>query len=58
MTGLFKKAAAFTDIHFGKSNDSRVHNQDCEDFIIWFIKEAKKHNCETCIFLGDWSHNR
>lgn len=58
MSNLFKKVACFTDIHFGKSNGSRVHNQDCEDFIIWFINEAKKHGCETCIFLGDWHHNR
>ena len=58
MTNLFKKAACFTDIHFGMKSGSRLHNQDCEDFVIWFCEEAKKAGAETCIFLGDWHHNR
>lgn len=55
---LFKKVACFTDIHFGLKSNSAVHNQDCEDFVDWFIAEAKKEGAETCIFLGDWHHNR
>tara|TARA_E500000081_G_scaffold147941_1_gene172803 strand:+ start:566 stop:1576 length:1011 start_codon:yes stop_codon:yes gene_type:complete len=55
---LFKKAACFTDIHFGMKSGSRIHNMDCEDFIKWFCKEAKAAGAETCIFLGDWHHNR
>ena len=55
---LFDKAVLFTDIHLGKSNDSRQHNVDCENFIIWMIEEAKKAGAETCFFLGDWHHNR
>jgi DNA repair exonuclease SbcCD nuclease subunit len=55
---LFKKAACFTDIHFGLKGNSRIHNDDCEDFVYWFIEQAKKNNCETCIFLGDWHHHR
>lgn len=55
---LFKKVACFTDIHFGLKSNSVVHNQDCEDFVDWFIAESKKENCDTCIFLGDWHHNR
>ncbi len=55
---LFKKLAAFTDIHLGLKGGSRVHNNDCEEFLIWFCKEAKKEGCETCIFLGDWHNNR
>tara|TARA_B100000780_G_scaffold278549_1_gene252481 strand:- start:2194 stop:3204 length:1011 start_codon:yes stop_codon:yes gene_type:complete len=55
---LFKKAAVFTDIHFGLKGNSKVHNQDCEDFIDWYIKEAKANGCETGIFCGDWHHNR
>ena len=55
---LFKKVACFTDIHFGLKSNSTIHNQDCEDFVDWFIAEAKKEGCETCIFLGDWHHNR
>ena len=55
---LFKHAACFGDIHWGLKNNSRQHNQDCMDFVKWFIKEAKKRNCETCIFMGDWHHIR
>ncbi len=58
MTNLFKKAACFTDIHFGLKSNSRTHNEDCMDFVDWFIDTAKKNNAETCIFLGDWHHNR
>ena len=55
---LFKKVACFTDIHFGLKSNSSTHNQDCEDFVDWFIANAKANNCETAIFLGDWHHNR
>lgn len=55
---LFKKAACFTDIHFGMKSGSRIHNTDCEEFVKWFCKEAKAAGAETCIFLGDWHHNR
>ena len=55
---LFKKVACFTDIHFGLKSNSNTHNQDCEDFVDWFINEARTQGCETCIFLGDWHHNR
>ena len=55
---LFKKAAVFTDIHFGLKSNSLQHNQDCANFVDWFITEAKKENCETCFFLGDYNHHR
>ena len=42
MTQFFKKAACFTDIHFGMKNNARQHNIDCENFVTWFIEEAKK----------------
>lgn len=58
MKNLFKKVASFTDLHLGLKGNGIVHNQDCEDFVDWFIVEAKKAGCETCIFMGDWSHNR
>jgi DNA repair exonuclease SbcCD nuclease subunit len=58
MTNLFKKAACFTDIHFGLKSNSRTHNEDCADFVDWFIATAKEKGAETCIFLGDWHHNR
>ena len=56
--GLFKKAACFTDIHFGLKSNSQTHNQDCLDFVDWYITKAKKEGCDTGIFLGDWHHNR
>jgi hypothetical protein len=55
---LFKKVAVCTDIHFGLKSNSLVHNQDCSNFIDWFIKTAKANGCETGMFLGDWSHQR
>jgi DNA repair exonuclease SbcCD nuclease subunit len=58
MSNLFKKAACFTDIHFGLKSNSSIHNKDCEDFVDWYIKKAKEEGCDTGIFLGDWHHNR
>lgn len=55
---LFKKAAVFTDIHFGAKSNSLQHNHDCSDFIDWFISVSKKEKCDTCFFLGDWNHHR
>lgn len=55
---FFNEVVVFTDIHFGMKNNSRHHNQDCEDFIIWMIEEAKKREITKCIFMGDWHHNR
>jgi len=55
---LFKKVAVCTDIHFGLKSNSQQHNQDCSDFIDWFVATAKANGCETGMFLGDWSHQR
>jgi hypothetical protein len=58
MSNLFNKVACFTDIHFGLKSNSNVHNQDCLDFVDWYIEKAKEEGCDTGIFLGDWHHNR
>jgi len=58
MPNLFKKAAVFTDIHFGLKSNSISHNTDCNNFIDWFIEKAQAEGCETCLFLGDFHHNR
>ena len=58
MSNLFKKVALFTDIHFGLKSNSHTHNQDCEDFVDWYIAKAKEQGCDTGMFLGDWHHNR
>ena len=58
MSQLFKKAACFTDLHFGNKNNSKQFNDDCENFITWFIEQSQERRCETCIFLGDFHHHR
>ena len=58
MGNLFKKAACFTDLHLGLKSNSQIHNQDCAEFIDWYIEKAKEEGCDTGIFLGDWHHNR
>jgi DNA repair exonuclease SbcCD nuclease subunit len=58
MSNLFKKAAIFTDIHFGLKSNSVLHNEDCLAFVRWATAKAKSEGCETCLFLGDWHNNR
>jgi hypothetical protein len=58
MTNLFKKAAVFTDIHFGLKSNSTLHNEDCLNFVKWATAKAKEEGCETAFFLGDWHNNR
>lgn len=48
----------FTDLHLGLKNNSRQHNDWCVDFIKFLIAEAKSRDIKTCLFLGDWHHNR
>jgi DNA repair exonuclease SbcCD nuclease subunit len=55
---FFKKAAVFTDIHFGLKSNSKSHTEDCVEFVDWFIETAKSNGCDTAIFCGDWNHNR
>ena len=58
MSNLFKKAAIFTDIHFGLKSNSQQHNEDCLNFVKWATAKAKAEGCETAMFLGDWHNNR
>ena len=51
---FFKKVACFTDIHFGMKGNSRVHNDDCEAFIYWFIEQAKAEG-QKKIKLSDFT---
>ena len=55
---LFNKVVCFGDIHFGLRHNSVTHNQDCIDYLEWMIAESKLRNIDTCICLGDFSHNR
>ena len=58
MTNLFKKAAVWTDIHFGLKSNSTLHNEDCLAFVKWATAKAREEGCETCLFLGDWHNHR
>ena len=58
MSNLFKKAALFTDIHFGLKSNSTQHNEDCLRFVKWATAKAREEGCETAFFLGDWHNNR
>ena len=58
MSNLFKKAAIFTDIHFGLKSNSQLHNEDCLNFVRWATELAQEQGCETAMFLGDWHNNR
>lgn len=58
MTQAFRKAITFGDIHFGKKNNDKIHNQDCHDFVSWILEEKERHGADTCIFTGDWHDNR
>lgn len=55
---LFDTAIIFTDIHLGLKNNSKEHNTDCYEFVKFMISEAKSRNITTCIFMGDFFHNR
>lgn len=59
MTQLLKKGALFTDIHWGKKNNSEEHNQDCQNFIDWFCQQVKADpEIDHIWFLGDWHEHR
>jgi len=55
---LFKKAVTFTDLHFGRSNNAPLCNQDNIGFLEWAIDRAKAWGAETCLVLGDYFDNR
>lgn len=53
------KIALFTDIHFGRRGNSKVHNQDCLDYITWFCDNVKRDASLSHVgFLGDWFESR
>ena len=55
----FKKCAIFTDIHFGRKNNSDLHNQDCLRFIDWCCDKVKADSTiDSIFFTGDWFEHR
>lgn len=54
-----RKGIFCTDIHFGKKNNSKVHNQDCIDYLNWFKQQIEEiGDIDYIGFLGDWNENR
>jgi len=58
LPSAIKKIGMFTDIHFGRRSNSRVHNQDCLDFIKWFCAQVNDGQYTHLAFLGDWFESR
>lgn len=58
MYNHLKIGAAFTDLHLGRKNNSVVHNEDCLDFVRFFIEETKANKADHIIFMGDWFETR
>jgi DNA repair exonuclease SbcCD nuclease subunit len=56
---MLKKGAYFTDLHWGRRNNSEDHNKDCDGFIDWFISQVESDTTIDHIgFLGDWHEHR
>ena len=54
-----RKAAAVTDIHFGKKSNDRTHNEDCLRFLNWFKGNVEADpEIDHILFLGDWNETR
>lgn len=56
--GEITKLAMMTDIHIGARNNSVQHNEDCLNFIDWFIEKVKEEKPSHIAFLGDFFENR
>lgn len=55
----FKKVAQFGDIHWGRKNNSELHNKDCARYIAWFCENVKNDpEIDAIVFLGDWHEHR
>lgn len=55
----FNKLALTTDIHWGRKNNSDLHNKDCARYIDWFCENVKSDpDIDAIVFLGDWHEHR
>lgn len=52
------KAGCMTDIHFGRKNNSKIHNDDCRNYIEWFLGKCNEHEVDHIVFMGDWFEER
>jgi DNA repair exonuclease SbcCD nuclease subunit len=54
-----KKAAMYTDIHFGAKQNSEQHNKDCIEYLTWFCNHVKNDpSIDHIIFMGDYFEHR
>lgn len=54
-----KYSACFTDIHFGRRQNSEQHNMDCLNFVDFFCEQVKANEkVDHIVFLGDWFEHR
>lgn len=54
-----QKALLFTDIHFGKKNNSELHNADCIKFVQYVCDYVRGNtDIDHIIILGDWHEQR
>jgi DNA repair exonuclease SbcCD nuclease subunit len=49
-----EKVLLFSDLHWGKGRDSSIKIKSMDFYIDWLLKQCKKHDIKTIIFLGDW----
>ena len=54
----FKRAAVFTDLHIGLKSNHPQHNQDCLNFVQWFVDTAREQQCDVAIVCGDYHNHR
>jgi DNA repair exonuclease SbcCD nuclease subunit len=52
------KGLFFTDIHFGRKQNSEKHNTYCSTYIDWLCEHAITENVDYIAFLGDWFETR
>lgn len=53
------KVIIFNDIHFGRKDNSIIHNQDCYNYIEWLCDYViSKSDVDAIIFQGDWHEHR
>lgn len=59
MKTKLKKAAMWSDTHFGAKGNSTLHNDDCLDFAKFLVEEVKKDKeIDHLVFMGDWFDHR
>lgn len=48
----------FSDMHFGIDRNSDKRIEDAMNVLKWIAEKAKFYGEKTCVFAGDWMHDR